>query len=131
MSDRLSVSTLQELILKQDHAKNTIIIVKFSAEWCRPCQTIAPYCADALTHLPHNVRIFELDIDESLDVFAFLKNKKMLKGVPAILSWQPSTTRENNLWYIPDDSVLSSDMSQVKSFFSRCNVRAKHAFLIG
>ena len=62
------------------------MVFKFGADWCAPCQSIKDvekYFAET----PDNVICFDLDIDESFDLYAFLKSKKMLTGIPSILAY--------------------------------------------
>jgi thiol-disulfide isomerase/thioredoxin len=95
-------------------------IVKFGAEWCAPCKKIekdVKYCFD---RMPDTVQCAIIDIDEYLDVYAFLKTKKMVNGIPAILCWN-----KGNLNYIPDDVVLGADNEQLRLFFERRNAAAK------
>ena len=40
--------------------------------------------------MSNNIRTVTLDIDKSFDVYAALKNKKMLNGIPAILMYKKS-----------------------------------------
>ena len=125
MVDQLSVEELKDLINSIDINRASIIILRFHATWCGPCANIDPYCKDAFSHLLSNVIVADIDIDNSLELYMYLKNKKMIKGVPSILAYEPRDDREQKLWYIPDDSVLNSDMVQVKSFFNRCNNKSK------
>ena len=54
------------------------------------------------------------DIDDAFDLYAFLKSKKIVNGVPAILAY-----KVGNVGYAPDDVVIGADTSQVKMFFQR------------
>jgi len=103
-------------ILKENPGQ---IIVKFGAEWCAPCKKIekdVKYCFD---RMPDTVQCYIIDIDEYLDLYAYLKTKKMVNGIPAILCWN-----KGNLGYIPDDVVLGSNNEQLKLFFERRNQKA-------
>lgn len=89
-------------------------IVKFGAEWCGPCKKIendVKYCFD---RMPDTVQCAMIDIDKNLEVYSFLKTKKMVNGIPAILCWN-----QGNIGYIPDDVVLGANMEQLKLFFLR------------
>ena len=56
-----------------------LILIKFTADWCGPCKKIKPLVDQYLEELPEDkVHYYEIDIDEHLDVYAFLKNKKMV-----------------------------------------------------
>lgn len=92
-----------------------LIILKFSADWCGPCKKIQPLVDKRKQELNENVQFFNIDIDETLDIYGFFKTKKMLKGVPAIMCWV-----KNNSSYIPDQMVNSSDEKEVNAFFDFC-----------
>ena len=64
-----------------------IMVFKFGADWCAPCQTIKDDVEQYFANTPDNVLCFDLDIDESFDLYAFLKSKKMVTGVPSILAY--------------------------------------------
>ena len=92
-----------------------LIILKFGANWCGPCLTIKK-CIDfyfANTH--ENIICCDIDIDESFDVYAFLKHKKMVNGIPALLCY-----KKGNTTFIPDDSVTGSSTTEIDLFFKRC-----------
>lgn len=89
-----------------------LIILKFSAEWCGPCKNIAPLVEKWKNTLNESVHFYEIDIDESINLYMYLKNRKMLNGIPAILCW-----RKGNATFIPDYLVNTSDLSQVNNFF--------------
>ena len=100
-----------------------IFIVKFGAEWCKPCKKIDPLVKQRITEIMFNsppaiqpkIQCAIIDIDDSLEVYSFLKTKKMVNGIPAILCWY-----QGNVNYIPDDVVLGADEKQVNLFFQRC-----------
>jgi thioredoxin 1 len=89
-------------------------IVKFGAEWCGPCKRIEAAVKFAFDRMPDTVQTAIIDIDEHLDVYAFLKTKKRVNGVPAILCW-----KQGNTSYIPDDCVFGADDQQLRLFFER------------
>jgi thiol-disulfide isomerase/thioredoxin len=101
---------------------NETIILKFSADWCQPCKKIKPLCEQWFAKLPSNVLIFDLDIDESLDLYMSLKKYKMTNGVPTILAYH--TRPKEDRWYIPDDSVSGGDLNGVDKFFARVAARS-------
>ena len=69
--------------------------------------------------MPENVLCILLDVDECFELYAFLKTKKMLNGIPAILSYD-----QGNVNYIPSDSVIGADVDQVNLFFERCMAKS-------
>jgi thiol-disulfide isomerase/thioredoxin len=102
---------------------NETIVLKFGAEWCQPCRKIKPLCEEWFAKLPSNVIIFDLDIDESLDLYMTLKKYKMTNGVPTILAYH-TRPKESDKWYIPDDSISGGDLNGVDKFFARVAARS-------
>lgn len=90
------------------------IIIKFGAEWCGPCKRIDPLVYDWMGKLPPTVQGAIIDIDESFDLYALLKSKRMVNGVPVILAY-----RKGTVGYVPDDMVVGADENQVNAFFTR------------
>ena len=92
-----------------------IIILKFGASWCKPCKLIETPVYNFFGSSPDNVICGDIDIDDSFDVFSYLKTKKMVSGVPTLLCY-----KKGNITYIPDDSVSGSDLNNLNAFFIRC-----------
>jgi thiol-disulfide isomerase/thioredoxin len=96
-----------------------IVIIKFGAEWCGPCKKIEAHVKILMNSMPNNVQSYIIDIDESLEVYSFLKNKRMVNGIPAILAYY----RENTA-YIPDDVITGADIVKINEFFERSYKKA-------
>ena len=64
-----------------------MIILKFTATWCGPCNQIKSLCNEYVKKLPTNIYYYEIDIDDSLELYANLKSKKMVNGIPALLAY--------------------------------------------
>lgn len=92
-----------------------LIIIKLGAEWCGPCKRIAPVLEGFFASSPDNVVCCDIDVDESFDYYAFLKSKRMVNGIPAILCY-----KKGNLTYIPDDRITGADPVELDGFFRRC-----------
>jgi len=106
-----SIETLQA-ILEENPG---IVLIKFSATWCGPCKKIAPYINSAVANLPNTYKIYFLDIDESLEIYAYFKTKRMVAGIPSMIAWKKGNTSS-----IPDNMVSSSDTKQIDAFFQKC-----------
>jgi len=98
---------------------NNMIIVRFTAEWCRPCQTISPSCDEYFSKCHDNIHPIIIDIDEALDLYGNLKRYKMVNGIPALLAFYGDCKQDN--WYIPNDSHVGGDISSLSNFFKRCD----------
>lgn len=94
---------------------NGLFIVKFTATWCGPCKKIAPFVDEQFKNTPDIVTCANIDVDQNFDLFAFLKSKKMVKGVPIILAYKKGNTN-----YSPDFSVSGTDQEQLIVFFRNC-----------
>jgi thioredoxin 1 len=106
---------------KEDFAKQLqenqgLFIIKFGAEWCGPCKKVDPLIYEYFAQIQSpNVQCAIIDIDESFEIYAFLKSKKMVNGVPVILAY-----RKGNISYVPDEIVVGADENQIHLFFERC-----------
>ena len=115
----LTMAQLEALIKSIDESDNKNIVMKFYADWCGPCKKVASICEEAFCSLGENTIKVVIDIDEQLDLYMFLKRKRIITGIPCTLAWHSKKDRDYDLWYIPDDSVLSSDQNDTINFFQR------------
>lgn len=106
-----SIEELQNIL----NANPGIVIIKFSATWCSPCKRAAPHINSAIANLPNTYKVYFLDIDESLEIYAYFKTKRMVSGIPSMIAW-----RKGNTTSIPDNMVSSSDTKQIDAFFQKC-----------
>lgn len=91
------------------------IIVKFGADWCGPCKIIEDDVHHYFNSMPDTVQCAIIDVDKSFDLFAFLKSKKIIKGIPTLLCYY-----KGNVHYAPDDVVVGVDLVELKLFMERC-----------
>tara|TARA_B100000035_G_scaffold252878_1_gene222204 strand:- start:1097 stop:1441 length:345 start_codon:yes stop_codon:yes gene_type:complete len=89
-----------------------IIFIKLGATWCKPCELINDVVKNTFEKMPENVKCFVVDVDESFDLYAFLKSKRMVQGIPTILCYH-----QGNESYIPDDSISGTDIDKIYDFF--------------
>jgi thiol-disulfide isomerase/thioredoxin len=102
--------------LKESPVEYTMI--KFYADWCAPCKAINPLIHECVKIMPDNIfRFIEINVDESFDVYAFLKSKKMARGIPTILLYKKSDFTEDR-YYIPHDGVTGARKEDIKSMFN-------------
>jgi len=91
------------------------LIIKFGAEWCGPCKRIEPLVNDWMSKLPETVQGAIIDIDDYFEIYAFLKSKRIVNGVPVMVCY-----KKGNLSYIPDEVIVGSDVNQINLFFNKC-----------
>jgi thiol-disulfide isomerase/thioredoxin len=89
-------------------------VLKLTATWCGPCKQIAEYTRQASLRLPANVDLIECDVDESFDLYASLKQKKMVNGIPVFLFY-----KNGNTTLINDLSVTGAGIKELDAFFFR------------
>ena len=92
-----------------------LLIIKLGAVWCGPCQIIKQEVEEMFEMMPSNVQCLSIDIDENIDLYSFLKKKRVVNGVPAILCY-----KRGNLSNIPDDYVIGANKEKLKAFSDRC-----------
>lgn len=87
------------------------VVVKLGAEWCGPCKKIHNEVNDFFSRCPENVICCDIDVDDSFDLYAFLKSKKMVTGIPVIMVW-----KQGSIEYIPDYSYVGADKEGLANF---------------
>lgn len=92
-----------------------LFIIKLGAPWCGPCKQIAPVIDGFFASSPDNVLCADIDVDKCFNLYAFLKSKKMVNGIPVILCYH-----KGNESYIPNDMVTGADPAELHKFFKRC-----------
>ena len=94
-----------------------LIILKLGATWCGPCKTIEPVVHAFFATSPEEVICGDIDVDKSFDFYSFLKSKKMVNGIPAILCYA-----KGNISYNPTHMVSGADPEQLHRFFKTCGM---------
>ena len=116
------MTSMEKLIDLQQALQNNpgVFIMKLGAEWCGPCKRIEDLVKWCMDQAPENVQCAVIDVDEAIEVYGFLKTKRVVNGIPAILGYY-----KGNLNYVPDEVVIGSDQKQVTAFFQRCYERSR------
>ena len=94
-----------------------LVIMKLGATWCKPCKQIAPIVEAFFASSPKTVICADIDVDENIDLYSFLKSKKMVNGIPVMLCY-----KKGNVSFAPNDSVTGADPSALDAFFKRCGL---------
>jgi thiol-disulfide isomerase/thioredoxin len=106
----LDRTAFQDLI-----SKNTdgVLVFKMGADWCGPCKKINPLVHSLAEKMPDNVAVINVDVDESFDLYAWMKTRKQVNGIPALLAYYPG-----NETFASDYAVFGGDESVVNNFFT-------------
>lgn len=97
-----------------------LLVIKLGADWCAPCKKIEACVYAHMKALPEDAISLLVDIDESFELYGFLKTKKVVNGIPVLLAYY-----QGNTHYVPDDVVIGADERQIKLFFDRCQQHLK------
>jgi thiol-disulfide isomerase/thioredoxin len=116
ITDTISLEVFGELL----KINQGIIILKFGAEWCGPCKKIEQQVYAGFNQMPMNVQPIIVDVDDSFELYAFLKSKKMVKSIPTLLCYE-----KGNVSYVPDDVVVGANVDEINIFFQECFNKAK------
>ena len=101
-----------------------LILIKLGATWCGPCKKIEPLVNQWLQVMPQkHVQLALIDIDDNINLYSFLKKKRVVNGVPTILAYYPE-----NDHYFPDDMTTGSNEKTTNDFFIRCAEHLKSNF---
>ena len=105
-------------ILETNLNEKKIVVLKFTAEWCGPCKRIKPCCEEFCKNMSKNILFYEIDVDESIELYIKFKKIKMVNSIPAILVYYPEV---RDHWYVPNDSCNTSDLNVLNGLFKRLN----------
>ena len=99
----------QQLLDANEH----VLVLKFGAEWCKPCKVIKGHVDTCVSMLPNNITCCDLDVDDSFDLYAYLKSKKQVSGIPCLLAW-----KSGNTTIAPDASISGASIENITNFFT-------------
>ena len=99
----------QDLLNNNEH----VIVFKFGAVWCKPCQIIKKHVEDCVSMMHKNVTCLDLDVDDPFDLYAYLKSKKQVNGIPCLLAY-----KKGNVSFAPDESISGTNIADISNFFS-------------
>lgn len=91
-----------------------ILIFKFTANWCGPCKLIKEYSYNKSNEIPDHITMLEVDVDECFDLYAFLKHKKMVNGIPVFLAYAKGMNEG------PIASITGANLPELETFFAMC-----------
>jgi thioredoxin 1 len=93
-------------------------IIKLTASWCGPCKKIAPFVHQINQHYSgkYNFEYFEIDVDQSLDLYAFFKKMKMANGVPTFLTFKKAQYSPDT-FYVPYKCITGADPRALEEFY--------------
>ena len=121
------LETRQDLINHLNKTSKEYTILKFTADWCGPCQKIhhdlqeiVKSTESKFQNASDKFEYIEVDVDENFDLYAFLKSKKMVKGIPTIFLYKKETYKSSDpeYLYIPQSSISGTNLVNIQNLFS-------------
>ena len=114
---KLSISLMPSSVSREDFQlfianKQKPLVVKFTADWCGPCKRIKPVVDEQVKILDDKIIYMEIDVDESFDVYATMKSKRMLSGIPTLMFY----ALDNKEFY-PSLTTTGGNVDTIKGFF--------------
>ena len=114
---KLSISLMPSSVSSEDFQlfianEQKPLVVKFTADWCGPCKRIKPVVDEQVKILDDKIIYMEIDVDESFDVYATMKSKRMLSGIPTLMFY----ALDNKEFY-PSLTTTGGNIDTVKGFF--------------
>jgi thioredoxin 1 len=91
-----------------------LVIAKFGAEWCGPCKKIAAFVEQIMNQMPNTVQSLIIDVDDSFELYGYLKSKKMVSSIPTVVC-----DEKGNTSYIPNKVVVGSNVGELNFYFGQ------------
>lgn len=79
------------------------VMVKFGAEWCRPCKVLSPVLESLAEDADGKFKVFDVDIDEEVE----LTQKFGIRSVPTVLVFKAGKVVQTNLGTATKAKLLS------------------------
>ena len=83
---------------------NIPVLVDFYAEWCGPCQMLAPTIEELAKEYDGKVKIGKLDVDESPAV----AGKYGVMSIPTLIYFKNGEVVEKSMGFKPKDSLKAA-----------------------
>ena len=100
----------RQAFYKELDLNESVLIVFITGTNCAPCERAKPYVHEKMKTLSY--RMLWLDRDKDADVYAALRAKKQVKGVPSLLAYQAGNTS-----LIADCSISGANTNEIDVFF--------------
>lgn len=132
-NDTISSTELQEIILENrddlksflQKSKYEYVILKFYADWCKPCKAISSFVNKIIQEkyecfnewgVKDKFIFVEVDVDECFDLYAFLKKQKRINGIPAIFLYSKKIymNSEESQIHIPQGSISGTNEDEIR-----------------
>lgn len=118
MSTEIIQDTLvnREIFMDYINKNEGVMVLKFGADWCGPCQRVKEDIYKLFNMTPENVTCFDINVDNCSDLYFYLKRRKQINGIPAILVYH-----KDNKSFAPNISLSGANIVEITSIFNVIN----------
>lgn len=92
-----------------------VIIVQFTATWCKPCKEVKSYIEQIFAKCPTNIICCQLDVDDNTELYAFMKKNRQVNGIPALVAYF-----KGNVTPYANTSISGTSIKNIDHFFNTC-----------
>jgi hypothetical protein len=105
----------RQAFFKELDLNESVLIVFITGTNCAPCERAKPYVHEKMKSVTY--RMLCLDRDKDADVYAALRAKKQVRGVPSLLAYQAG-----NNTLIADCSISGANPNEIDEFFEQLDI---------
>lgn len=95
-----------------------VIIIQFTATWCKPCREVKSHIENKFTECPDNIICCQLDVDENAELYSFMKKNRQVNGIPSIIAYF-----KGNVTPYASVSISGTKKDAIDNFFNSCLTR--------
>lgn len=99
MAQLLTSADFKEKVIEADKP----VLVDFFATWCGPCKMLAPVIDEIEKELAGKAYVYEVDIDQSLDIAAAFR----VNSVPTIIAFKDGSVSNMTVGVQPKENLLA------------------------
>ena len=97
---------------KELDQNNSVLVVFVTGNNCAPCERAKPLVHQKMKTVTE--QLIQMDRDNDADIYAALRSKKQIKGVPTLLAYEAGNYTLN-----ADLSVSGANPSAIEEFFDQ------------
>ena len=79
------------------------VLVDFWAEWCGPCQMLAPTVAEIAEEYADSVKVGKVNVDEEPEIAAAYS----IMSIPTVLLFRDGKIADTSIGFVPKQSLVN------------------------
>ncbi len=84
-----------------DASKSQPVMVDFWAEWCRPCQMLAPTVAEIASDYAGKLKVVKMNVDENINA----AGRFNIRGIPTLLIFKGGQVADQIVGAVPKEQI--------------------------